>query len=257
MAVTRRSALGALAGAGVARGQKSRPNFVFILADDHAGYVLGCDGNPQARTPHLDGLAAQSVRFAAHHCNSPVCTPSRQSLLTGQLPHAAGVTRLPTPLALDKPTIARQLQRAGYQTAVFGKMHFNRPSSPGMFGFETAMTEADIARAWQAQVHPAPIPPGIPTKPKWHPFVDPARIWLNAEKLPYPRRNADMKGTFLARQAIRYLDQQAGAGRPFALWVSFMEPHSPYDFPVEDRERFDSASFTPPAWVPKTPGRFP
>src|SRR5690348_5485734 len=77
------------------------PNFLFLLADDQAGYVLGADGNRQARTPHLDRLAAESVRFARHYCNSPICTPSRQSLLTGQLPHAAGVTLLNSRLAED------------------------------------------------------------------------------------------------------------------------------------------------------------
>src|SRR5581483_8738065 len=85
-----------------------KPNFLFIIADDHAGYVLGIDGNRQARTPNLDAFAAQGLRFARHYCNSPICTPSRQSFFTGQLPHMAGVTRLPTPLAEDKPTLAKQ-----------------------------------------------------------------------------------------------------------------------------------------------------
>ena len=106
-----------------------RPNFLFLLADDHAAYVLGCDGNRLAATPNLDRLASEGTRFSRHFCNSPVCTPSRQSFFTGQLPHTAGVTRLPTPLALDKPTLAKQFKAAGYSTAVFGKMHFNRPAS--------------------------------------------------------------------------------------------------------------------------------
>src|SRR2546426_10992907 len=107
--LTRRTLLqGALA----PRGRK--PNFLFLIADDHAGYVLGADGNRLARTPNLDRVAAEGIRFSRNYCNSPVCTPSRQSILTGQMPHAAGVTRLPTPLSPDKPTIAKQLQKAGY-----------------------------------------------------------------------------------------------------------------------------------------------
>src|SRR3954447_9711176 len=89
-----------------------KPNFVFILADDHAGYVLGCDGNRMAETPNIDRLASEGTRFAANYCNSPVCTPSRQSILTGQLPHAAGVTVLQTALDPGKPAIARQLKQA-------------------------------------------------------------------------------------------------------------------------------------------------
>src|SRR6476660_6107846 len=112
------------AGAAGTLGQSGRkPNFLFIIADDHAGYVLGADGNKQARTPNLDRLASQGTRFAGNHCNSPVCTPSRQSFLTGQMPSSAGVTVLKTPLSEEKPTIAKQLRHAGYRTAVFGKMH--------------------------------------------------------------------------------------------------------------------------------------
>src|SRR5450759_707685 len=80
--MTRRSMLGSLAATSVARAQskapsRPRPNFLFILADDHAGYVLGCDGHPLATTPNMDRLAAEGTRFSAHHCNSTVCTPPR------------------------------------------------------------------------------------------------------------------------------------------------------------------------------------
>ncbi len=209
--ITRRALLGSFAGSALAKAG-GRPNFLFILADDHAGYVAGFDGNRQALTPNLDRLARASVRFAQHYCNSPVCTPSRQSIFTGQLPHMAGVTRLPTPLSEDKPTLAKQLAKAGYRTAVFGKMHFNRPSRPGMHGFESLMIEPDVEREWRRQVSPAAVEEGIATKKlPWRPFKDPARIWLNAGKLPYPRHYADMKGTFLARQAVRYMEEHGCA----------------------------------------------
>lgn len=244
---TRRSLFGSLAGGALLKANRPRrPNFVFLLADDHAGYVLGSDGNRQAETPNLDRLAAGSVRFASHYCNSPICTPSRQSIFTGQLPHMAGVTRLVTPLAEDKPTLARQLGNAGYHTAVFGKMHLQRPGRDGLFGLETCVTEDVVARQWRATVRPRAVPESIRTKPVWRPFKDPARIWLNSDKLPYPRFDQDMLGTFIARRAEEYLDQRKRDGEPFALWVSFMEPHSPYDFPVEDRSHFQPANFPAP-----------
>lgn len=256
--VTRRSVLAGMAGAGWSRAAApARPNFVFLLADDHAGYVLGCDGNRQAETPNLDRLASQSVRFARHYCNSPICTPSRQSILTGQYPHASGVTLLSTPLAEDRPTIARQLRKAGYQTAVFGKMHFNRPGRPGMFGFDTCSTEDVVQRDWSRQPAARAVPAGIRTKPPWRPFQDPARIWLNADKLPYPRYYEDMKGTFLARQAGQFLEERRRDGRAFGLWVSFMEPHSPYDFPVEDRDHFQPGAFPPPPLGPEDAPQVP
>ena len=72
----------------LARGRKA--NLLYILADDHAGYVLGADGNKWAHTPNLDRLAKEGTRFARNYCNAPVCTPSRQSFFTSLLPHASG-----------------------------------------------------------------------------------------------------------------------------------------------------------------------
>ncbi len=226
-----------------------QPNLLYILADDHAGYVLGCDGNRLARTPNLDRLASEGTRFAAHYCNSPVCTPSRQSFLTGQMPHMAGVTRLPTPLAEDKPTLARQLKQAGYTTAVFGKMHFNVPAKPGLHGFDIPRTEQELTREWNQTVRPRPVPEGLATKPPWHPFKDPARVWLNSDKLPYPRYERDMRSLYQLKLAEQFME--AHRDKPFAMWLSFMEPHSPYDFPIEDRARFDPARFDVPRVGPE------
>jgi choline-sulfatase len=252
--VSRRTVLGGLSSMMLGAAPK-KPNFLFILADDHAGYVFGADGNRQARTPNLDHFAAQGVRFASHYCNSPVCTPSRQSLLTGQLPHTAGVTRLPTPLSLDKPTLAKQFQQSGYTTAVFGKMHFNRPGVPGLHGFDVVHTEDVLTRQWQKEITPSPLPSGTPVKPAWKPLKDPARIWLNADKLPYPRYEADMRASFQVSQAEQFL--QSNKDQQFALWVSFQEPHSPYDFPFEYRNKYGPATFKPPRVGPEDAWQIP
>lgn len=246
---------GAAAISRVARARDRKPNFLFILADDHAGYVLGANGNRRAQTPNLDRLGSEGARFARHHCNAPVCTPSRQSILTGQLPHAAGVTVLSTPLAPDRPTIARNLRESGFSTAVIGKMHFNRPGEPGLHGFEMAWTEDVVQKRWLEAVGPAKPDPEIRTKPVWRPFRDPARIWLNSEKLPFPRRYAEMKSTWTAQQASRYLEEHRGDR--FALWVSFQEPHSPFDFPIEWRDRYRPDSFPVPRVGPEDHGQIP
>ncbi len=263
---TRRNFLGGLAGAAsgfltrsargsVARASDRKPNLLYIIADDHAGYVLGADGNRRAITPHLDHLASQGTRFAANYCNSPVCTPSRQSILTGQLPHSSGVTVLSTPLNESKPTLAKNLAASGYATAVFGKMHFNQPGVPGLHGFQTACTEDVVRKLWLQDVGPEHVPEGIRTKPVWRPFKDPARTWLNADDLPFPRYEAGMKSTWTAERACQFLTEHRSD--PFALWVSFQEPHSPYDFPIEDRGRFDPESFPLPALGPEDPAQIP
>jgi choline-sulfatase len=252
--ITRRTALSAVAPAFLQRRAPKRPNLIYILADDHAGYVLGAAGNSLAQTPNLDRLASQGTHFASHFCNSPVCTPSRQSFLTGQMPSMAGVTVLQTPLSEDKPTLAKQLQKAGYQTAVMGKMHFNRPSRAGMHGFHFMMCEDALQREWTGR-KPRTLAAEVRTKPQWRPFRDPARIWLNAEKLPYPRHDADMKGTFLAAQVCQYLEENKD--KQFALWVSFHEPHSPFDFPVEWAGRFDPEQFEAPRVGPEDGWQIP
>lgn len=259
MILTRRNFIkttAALGGATVrGHAQNRKPNLLFLMADDHARYVLRCAGNQRAVTPNLDRLAEEGVRFGRHYCNSPVCTPSRQSILTGQLPHSAGVTVLSTPLSEDKPTLAKQLAGHGYETAVFGKMHFNRSGQPGLHGFQTAVTEDIVHTRWTGQGIQHPVPQDIPTKPAWHPFKDPARIWLNADKLPFPRYDDEMRSTWTARQACQYLD--AHRDGPFALWVSLFDPHSPFDFPVEDKESFNPDAFDVPLVVPTDAGQIP
>lgn len=238
-----------------AQARDRKPNLLFLMADDHAGYVLGASGNRRALTPNIDRLAGEGARFARHYCNSPVCTPSRQSILTGQLPHAAGVTVLSTPLAPDRPTIAKNLRGAGFSTAVIGKMHFNRPGQPGLHGFDVAWTEDVVQKRWLDDVGPAAPTPQIQTKPVWRPFRDPARIWLNADKLPFPRAYDQMKSAWVAAQAVHYLQEHRDDR--FALWVSFQEPHSPFDFPLEWRDRFAPNSFPVPRVGPEDHGQIP
>ena len=244
--------------AGAAASCKStgrRPNLLFLISDDHRYDVMGAAGNRLARTPNLDRLAREGTRFSHHYVNYPMCTPSRQSVLTGLLPHAAGVTTLRTALEEDKPTLAEQLKAAGYHTAAFGKMHFNRQPSPGMHGFDIAMADGAMQKAWRDEVQGREVEPGVETKPQWKPFRDPARIWLNADKLPYPRYGDDMPGTYLSRKAVEFLEQDHA--QPFAAWVSYREPHSPFDFPIEFRDLFEAAKFDVPRVGPEDAWQIP
>jgi len=112
--------------------QTNRPlNVLWICGDDHAPYVCGAYGNKLVRTPNLDRLASEGIRFDRAYCNSPVCTASRQSFLTGKYPRTLGVTLLKTPLPEGTPTLARFLKAKGYDTAAIGKMHFNSTLSHG------------------------------------------------------------------------------------------------------------------------------
>jgi arylsulfatase A-like enzyme len=123
---------GLLATSAVARDPAKRPpNIVIICADDHAAYVTGAYGNHQVRTPNIDRLAAEGLRFLHAYCNSPVCTASRQSFFTGRYPRSIGVTLLRTPLPESEVTMAETLRLAGFDTVGIGKMHFNSDLAHG------------------------------------------------------------------------------------------------------------------------------
>lgn len=103
--------------------QTTRPNILFLISDDHSAESLGCYGNPQVRTPHLDRLAAEGMRFANAFVTSPQCSPSRSSLITGQYAHTIGTARLHTPLRPPHQHVVGLLKAAGYFTGVYRKHH--------------------------------------------------------------------------------------------------------------------------------------
>src|SRR5688572_22186059 len=223
------------------RGEARRPNVLWICADDHAPYVMGAYGNRVVRTPNLDRLSAQGVRFDRAYCNSPVCTASRQSFLTGRYPRTIGVTRLATPLPRGEVTLAEMLKEAGYVTGAIGKMHFN---SDLAHGFDVRIDLAEHA-AWLRKKGKMEAPQEVAVQPVWRPFKDPARVWLNSEARPVGTVEGEMAGTYFAAEAERFMSTPRGEG-PFFLMVSFYEPHSPFEFPVEYRGRHSPKQFDVP-----------
>jgi len=100
---------------------KSFQNILFIISDDLATHAVGCYGNDEIRTPNIDRLADSGVRFEHAYANSPMCTPSRATIMTGKYPHAVGVTLLRTALPDSVTTIAEILQSEGFATGtIFG-----------------------------------------------------------------------------------------------------------------------------------------
>ena len=228
-------------------------NVVVIIGDDHATSVLGAYGNELIRTPNLDRLASQGTTFLRAYANSPVCTPSRQSLLTGRYPHAAGVTLLRTALPDEQVTLAEHLKQQGYHTGVVGKTHFN---SDLPHGFDTLVQRADY-RTFKNSLPPRTLPDSVRTrKMPWRPFQDPARVWLNADALPDTTYDAESEGTFLANQAANFI--QNNQDTSFLLWIGFFEPHSPFNFPIEYAGKYSPDDITLPEtsdeddrWVPE------
>jgi choline-sulfatase len=212
------------------------PNLLLIIADDHRGGTLGIEGDPHRATPNLDALARQGALFERAYCNAPLCTPSRQSLITGKLPHSIRVTQLSTRLPDDVPTVGEWLRDRGYQTVAIGKMHFNGPSAHGIgLLVDTPDWEREL------RLHP---PKGGDQRRAWRPFRDPARDWLNAQGRSCGLPLESMQATYFVDRAIQFLKNTRG--RPFALVVSFYEPHSPFHFPRGWQGRFQPGLFTVP-----------
>ncbi len=221
-------------------------NIIVIIGDDHSARAAGCYGNEIIRTPNIDHLASQGILFENAYSNAPVCSASRQSVLTGKYPHATGVTLLRTPFRDENNvTVAEHLRELGFKTGVVGKTHFNNfEPDPPDHGFDYM---ADFKEYRISEIRP--VPDSIAVLGDWRPFVDPARIWLNADMLPSAYHEEDGWAAWTARKSIAFL--RANKEERFCLWVGFHEPHSPFNFPVEYRNLYDPSEVPLPSGSPE------
>jgi len=108
-----------------------RPNFILFITDDISAEDLGCYGDPVAKTPHLDQMAAEGIRFTNAYLTISSCSPSRCSLITGRYPHNTGAPELHTRLPEGHYLWPEGLKKAGYYTALSGKHHMGKNADPG------------------------------------------------------------------------------------------------------------------------------
>ena len=196
------------------------PNILVIMVDQLTGTLFPDGPAPFLRTPHLAALAARSVRFAQAYCPSPLCAPARAAIMSGRLPHRTGVYDNAAEFASDIPTFAHHLRRAGYQTALAGKMHFVGPDQ--LHGFESRLT-TDIYPAdfgWT----PDWTRPGERIDWWYHTLgsVTGAGVAEITNQLEY-----DDEVAFIAVQKLYDLARGADP-RPWCLTVSFTHPHDPF-----------------------------
>ncbi|HEX6984546.1 MAG TPA: sulfatase [Planctomycetaceae bacterium] len=157
------SALLAVASAAAA----DRPNFLVFIADDLGAEDCGAYGHPHLRTPNLDRLASQGLRFDQAILTCSSCSPSRASILTSRYPHDTGAHQLHLPLPGDRVTISEVLRDAGYHTAAVGKWHLGGP----------AKAKFDVVKEGQVDA----MVPTLRDRPKdrpfffWYAFIDPHR----------------------------------------------------------------------------------
>ncbi len=203
----------------------ARPNILFILSDQHSKFHLGCYGDSLVRTPHLDRLASEGMRFANAYTPSPLCVPARMAFMTGRRPSANQVWGNDHILNSALPTWAHTLGAAGYETALIGRMHFVGPDQ--RHGFEHRPIGEYSA------LHPGAARQGGPMF-KSIPASTSGQTRECVEIAGYGRTTYQAFDDRVAEAACAYLAEKAQApNRPFAAVAGFVLPHCPFFAPKD------------------------
>lgn len=226
-----------------------RPNIIFVLSDDQGPWAMGCAGNKEVQTPNLDRLAKTGIRFDNFFCTSPICSPARASILTGNIPSAHGVHdwirsgntiaryepwgegRLIEYLA-GQPGYTDYLAAEGYSCGLSGKWHLGDSHHPQK-GFDY----------WEVHARGS------------SPYYN-APMIKDGEVYEDPRYVTDL----IADNALVFLEERKSAGRPFYLSVHYTAPHMPWEREHHPKDLFDKYhdqcpfesvpdNLTPPDWV--------
>jgi arylsulfatase A-like enzyme len=257
---------------------------LFVTTDQQRYDSIGCNGGTLARTPVIDGLAAEGLRYERAVPQSVVCMPSRSTMLTGQHPSTHGVWMNGVALPVDAPSVAAELHRAGYRTALVGKPHFepfldpfgrftenllgsspDTPSSPWSDGstgphrgFEhmelathSPMGQLHYAR-WVRENHPEALG-------GFYAVLD-GDLEVNADGggdtgAPQVKVNPVDRDCYhtdwVADRTIAWLDGLDAEDDWFA-WMSFPDPHHPWDPPASELGRVDWRDVPLPAGYPRS-----
>lgn len=227
-----------------------RPNVLFITLDQFRGDALSCAGHPLVRTPNLDALAADGVRFARHYSQASPCAPGRAALYTGTYQMHNRVVANGTPLDDRFDNIARAATRAGYHPLTFGytdtgadPRQITDPADPRLStyesvlpGFEQVLELDERHRPWLAWLRELGY-----TGPE----VDDPDVALSTE---HSRPAEHSVSTFLTDHVLAWMGEQH---EPWFAHVSFIRPHPPYDAAGEYATMYDPADCPPPLPVPQ------
>ena len=189
--------------------KSSQANLLFLCSDQHQAAASGCYGHHQALTPHIDEIASEGVRFERAYCQSPVCVPSRGSIITGNYASGHGARILSDPLPADARTVAHFFADRGYSTAAVGKMHF--VDERRRHGFSHRVNaDTFLSRLTRSEIRSFRDDQGQGGGTTGRPSAMPERLF---------------RDTFYSEEAVRFLREHRE--RPFCLWASFFMPHTP------------------------------
>ena len=220
---------------------KPSPNIVVVLIDDMGWGDFSCFGNKDAATPNIDRLADEGIRFQQFYVNSPICSPSRCALITGQYPQRWKITSFLESRASNErrgmadwldpqaPSLARFLQKKGYATGHFGKWHLGGQrdvdDAPAIttYGFDRSLTNFE---GMGPKLLPLTLKPGA---------KEPGKLWQEAERLGKPvtwMPRSLITGGFVDA-ALPFIDAAAKEKKPFYVNLWPDDVHSPFWPPVE------------------------
>ncbi|MFK7736662.1 MAG: sulfatase-like hydrolase/transferase [Pirellulaceae bacterium] len=219
----------------------AQPNVVLVFIDDMGWGDFSCFGNEDAETPNVDRLAAEGIRFEQFYVNSPICSPSRTAISTGQYPQRWRITsylnnrkdnnRRGMAQWLDPkaPMLARSLQKSGYATGHFGKWHMGGQrdvnDAPPItdYGFDESLTNFE---GMGPKLLPLTLKPGQ---------EEPGKIWAKAESLGegYRWMQRSEITTGFVDAALPFIDQALANDKPFYINLWPDDVHSPFWPPVD------------------------
>lgn len=212
-----------------------QPNYIIFMTDDQGYGDLSCMGNTDFVTPNIDTLANNGARFTNWYCGSPVCSPSRASLLTGRYPGNAGVRsilaghRKASGLLPETPTIAAALKKLGYGTSLIGKWHLglkeeSRPNKNGFdyfYGFMAGCIDyfSHVFYWGMADGHTNPT----------------HDLWENDKEI---HENGSYMTELITEKAIKDVRRFTEEEKPFILYIGYNAPHYPMHAPKKYMDRF-------------------
>ncbi len=203
--------------AGACSRPADKPNIILIMADDLGYGDISCYGSTKIKTPNIDALAKNGLRFTDFHSNGPVCSPTRAALLTGRYQQRSGIEGVfpskdqrgrEAGLALEQTTFAEVLKKHGYATALFGKWHlgYNVEFNPTKQGFDEFRGNSS-------------------GNVDYHSHIDGAGFndwWKNLEKVPEEGYATDL----ITKHGVDFIERHKDG--PFCLYLPHIAPHSPY-----------------------------
>lgn len=265
-----------------------RPNILLITTDQQHFSALGAV-NDRISTPNLDRLCRMGTRFDRAYCPSPVCTPSRASIISGQYPSHHGAWTIGVNLSEDTQTLGEVLSGAGYRTGLIGKAHFQSLAHPSLesqptlrdldfwrgftgpwYGFdhiELARNHADESHVgqhyaiWMEERGLAdwkeyfqPVKGDYAAKapalhPSGHYWARKGRAWQLPAEMHYT--------AWTGERSAAFIEDAATGEQPFFLWSSFHDPHPPYTVPEPWASMYDPADMEPGVLTPGEHDRNP